>query len=332
MTTYKVINLIKRPLAREVSAELFEVVDKEIPTTGPGEVLVRQTHMSLDPAMLGWMSSDKNSYMPPVELGSVMRSSGVGIVVRSNHPEFTSGDRVMGRMGWQEYFLSDGDSLNKVTATLPDEAVLSILGLPGLTATQGFLNMAKPSTGETLIITGAAGAVGSMVGQLAKAHGLNVIGVVGSDEKAHWITTELGFDGAINYKKENIEKQLAQLAPKGIDIFYENTGGPIQKLIIERMNPHGRVIVCGLIADYGKVAPPVGPSWMNVMKKRLSILGFTMTDHYSEISSLLAQLIPYVEQGKLKYRAHVIDGLESAITGLNLLFTGKNQGKLIVKL
>lgn len=332
MTTFKAINLIKRPLERVISSELFEVVVKEIPSTGTGELLVRQTHMSLDPAMLGWMSSDKNSYMPPVELGSVMRSSGVGVVVSSDNPEYTSGDRVMGRMGWQEYFLSNGEGLSKVTTTLPDEALLSILGLPGLTATQGFLNMAKPNSGDTLIVTGAAGAVGSMVGQLAKAQGLTVIGVVGSDEKAHWVINELGFDGAINYKHGDFDKQLVQLAPKGIDIFYENTGGPIQRVIIERMNPHGRVIVCGLIADYGKSPLPEGPSWMSVMKRRLSIQGFTMTDHYSNFSSLLAQLMPYVEQGKLKYRAHVIDGLESAITGLNLLFSGENQGKLIVKL
>ena len=184
MKTYTAINLIKRPQSGPINAGLFEVVQKDLPKAGPGEILIKQTHMSLDPAMFGWMSPDTESYIPPVELGTVMRSSGIGEVVESNHVDYLVGDRVMGMMGWKEYALSNGDGMNKVEAPLSDEAVLSIFALPGLTATHGLFNVGKPQKGETIIVTGAAGSVGSLVGQMAKAEGLYVIGVVGSDEKS----------------------------------------------------------------------------------------------------------------------------------------------------
>ena len=332
MTTYTAINLIKRPQGGPIGPELFDVVQKEMPSVGSGELLVKQNYMSLDPAMFGWMSPDTKSYIPPVKIGSVMRSSGVGEVVKSNHPNFKVGDRVMGMMGWQEYFLSNGERMNKVEAPLPDEAILSVFALPGLTATQGLFNVGKPKKGETIIVTGAAGSVGSLVGQLAKAEGLQVIGVVGNEEKADWIVNEFGFNAAINYKSEELSAQLAKLAPNGIDLFFENTGGPIQKLIVERMNPHGRIVVCGLIAEYSKAASSPGPSWITVIKRRLTIQGFTMPDHFDEIPNLLATLTPYVLQGKIKHRSHVLEGLESAISGLNLFLTGGNKGKLMVKL
>lgn len=332
MTTYKAINLIKRPEPGPVTADVFDVVEKELPKASSGEILIKQTQMSLDPAMFGWMSPDTESYIPPVELGTVMRSSGVGKVVESNHPDFNVGDRVMGMMGWQEYALSNGQGINKVQADVPDETVLSVFALPGLTATQGLFNVGKPKEGETLVVTGAAGSVGSIVGQLAKAEGLKVIGVVGSDEKANWIVNELGFDGAINYKTGDLHDQLTKLTPEGIDLYFENTGGPIQNLVVENMNAHGRVVVCGMIADYDKEVPSPGPSWIPIIKKRLTIQGFTMPDHFDEIPSLLGKLTPYVMAGKIKHRSHILEGLESAIEGLNLFFTGENKGKLIVKL
>ena len=282
--------------------------------------------------MFGWMSPDTESYIPPVELGTVMRSSGVGEIVESNHPDFNVGDRVMGMMGWQEYFLSDGVGLNKVTAPLPDEAILSVFALPGLTATQGLYSIGKPQKGETLVVSGAAGSVGSIVGQLAKADGLTVVGIVGSDEKADWIVNELGFDGAVNYKTDDIAAKLAELTPKGIDVYFENTGGPIQHHVFERMNAHGRIAVCGLIADYPKAKPDLAPNWIPIIKKRLIIQGFTMPDHFGEVPAILEKLTPYVMKGQIKHRAHVLNGLESAMEGLNLFFTGQNKGKLIVKL
>jgi NADPH-dependent curcumin reductase CurA len=288
--------------------------------------------MSLDPAMLGWMSPDTNSYIPPVALGEVMRSSGLGEVVESNNPDFKVGDRVMGMMGWTEYFLGSGQGLRQVQAGLDAEMVLSVFALPGLTATQGLYGFSEPKAGETIVVSGAAGSVGSLVGQLAKADGLNVIGVAGGKEKCSWLTDELGFDGAIDYKADDLHARLTELAPDGIDMYFENTGGPIQQHVINHMNAHGRIVVCGMIADYTSAAPSPGPNWIPIIKKRLSIQGFAMPDHFGEVPALIAKLTPYVMAGKIKYRSHVIEGLESAIDGLNLLFTGGNKGKLIVKL
>ncbi|MEP4548414.1 MAG: NADP-dependent oxidoreductase [Saccharospirillum sp.] len=331
MSTYTAINLIKRP-SGPIGPDLFEVVEKPVPTAGDGEFLVRQTHMSLDPAMLGWMSPDTESYIPPVELGSVMRSSGLGEVIESNHPDFSVGDRVMGMFGWQEMAISTGKGVNKVDASLPADMLLSVFALPGLTATQGLYGIGKPKAGETIVVSGAAGSVGSIVGQLAKADGLRVIGVVGSEDKASWIINDLGFDGAVNYKTDDLGAKLDELAPEGIDLYFENTGGPIQHRVFERMNAHGRIMVCGMIADYTAREPSPGPNWMNIIKKRLLIQGFTMPDHLHQAPQLLEKLTPYVQQGKIKYRAHTLEGLESAMTGLNLFFTGGNDGKLIVKL
>jgi len=332
MSTYTEITLIARPEPGPITPDLFEAVEKDIPKPRPGEVLVKQTHMSLDPAMRGWMSPDMDSYIPPVGLGEVMRSSGLGEVVESNHPDFKVGDRVMGMMGWTEYYLGNGEGLRQVQEGLDAEMALSVFALPGLTATQGLYGFTEPKAGETIVVSGAAGSVGSIVGQLAKADGLNVIGVAGSDEKCAWLTQELGFDGAINYKTDALSAKLSELAPNGIDLYFENTGGPIQQHVIDHMNAHGRVIVCGMIADYSSAEPSPGPNWISIIKKRLMIQGFTMPDHFEQVPELVGKLAPYVMAGKIKYRAHVIEGLESSIEGLNLLFTGGNKGKLIVKL
>jgi NADPH-dependent curcumin reductase CurA len=332
MTTYTAIKLVDRPAPGPISPDLFEVVQQDVPSAGPGQILVKQTHMSLDPAMIGWMSPDPESYIPPVALGEVMRSSGLGDVLESNHPDYSVGDRVMGMMGWTEYVVSSGEGLNKVQPGLDAETVLSIFALPGLTATQGLFGFGDPKAGETIVVSGAAGSVGSIVGQLAKAEGLTVIGVAGDDEKCEWLVDELGFDGAINYKTDDIAAKLAELAPRGIDIYFENTGGPIQQHVFDLMNAHGRIVVCGMIADYGSETPAAGPNWIPIIKKRLTIQGFAMPDHFAQAPELMAKLAPYVMEGKIKYRAHVLQGLESAIGGLNLFFSGANKGKLIVKL
>jgi NADPH-dependent curcumin reductase CurA len=332
MSTYTAINLVQRPAPGSIQPDTFDIVKKDMPKIGAGQFLVKQTHMSLDPAMIGWMSSDTKSYIPPVALGDVMRSSGLGEIVESNHPDFHVGERVMGLMGWTEYFLSSGPGLNKVQEGLDPLMVLSVFALPGVTAMQGLYGVAKPRAGETIVVSGAAGSVGSIVGQLAKADGLTVIGIAGNEEKCQWIVDELGFDGAINYKTDNIAAKLAELTPNGVDIYFENTGGAIQNHIFEAMNAHGRIAVCGMIADYTSETPSAGPNWIPIIKKRLTIQGFTMPDHYAEIPELIAKLTPYVMQGKIKHRAHTLDGLESAINGLNLLLTGGNNGKLIVKL
>ncbi len=326
------IKLVGRPEEQGLSAKLFKVDSQDVPALAEGEVLVKQTHMSLDPAMIGWMSADTESYVPRVELNEVMRSFGLGEVVESKSPLFSAGDKVTGGFNWQEYAVCAPETLNKLQADLPAEMVLSVFALPGLTATHGLFNVGKPKAGETIVISGAAGSVGSIVGQLAKAEGLNVIGVAGSTEKCGWLVDELGFDGAINYKTDDIEARLAELAPNGIDIYFENTGGPIQHAAFARMNAFGRMVVCGMIADYTAQVPSAGPNWVNIVKKRLTIQGFTMPDHLQDAPQLIEQLTPYVMKGQVKYRSHVLSGLESAMEGLNLFMTGGNTGKLIVKL
>lgn len=332
MSTYTSINLAARPAPGPITVDLFEVERKDIPAPRPGQILVKQTHMSLDPAMIGWMSPDPESYIPPVAIGEVMRSSGVGQVVESNHPDFVAGESVRGMFGWTEYLVSGSEGLTKLPANLDPEMVLAVFALPGLTATQGLYGFGDPKVGETIVVSGAAGSVGSIVGQLAKADGLNVIGVAGDQEKCDWICDELGFDGAINYKSDDIPARLKELAPKGVDIYFENTGGPIQHHVFDQMNAHGRIVVCGMIADYTSATPSAGPNWIPLVKKRITVRGFAMPDHFGDAQQLTEKLTPYVMEGKIKFRTHILEGLESAIDGLNLFFNGGNRGKLIVKL
>lgn len=329
--TYKAIKLVQRP-QNHITPDVFELVDMPATELQEGEFRVQQTHMSLDPAMRGWMSADTDSYIPPVALGDVMRSSGLGEVVASRHDKFPVGTRVMGMMGWTEQYVSRGDGLMAVPATVPAEALLSVVALPGVTAWHGLHKVLAPKAGQTLVVTGAAGSVGSLVGQLASSMGVKVVGVAGSEEKCKWLVEEAGFDAAVSYKSDNFAEQLRQATPDGIDLFFENTGGVAQHHIVERMNAHGRIAVCGLIADYNTGQPAPGPSWLNVVKKRLTIQGFTMPDHLDKFAEYGQELAQLLAQGKLRYRAHVLSGLESAVEGINLLFTGENQGKLIVKL
>ena len=328
---YKAIKLDKRPGTR-ITPDIFETVMLETPELADHEILVRQTHMSLDPAMKGWMSRDKDSYIPRVELGEIMRSSGVGEIVESRNDDYPVGAMVGGLLGWTEYYVGDGKGLRILPPGLSPEEVLCVLALPGLTAYQGLVEIGKPKRGETLFVSGAAGSVGSIVGQIGKAEGLRVIGTAGSDDKCRWLEDELGFDKAINYKSDKLAEQIAEATPDGVDIYFENTGGPVQQAVFWRMNAHGRIIVCGMIADYNTDNPGPGPNWLNVIRKRLTIQGFTMPDHWDNIPKMTEALVGYYKAGQLKYRAHTLQGLESAIEGINLLFTGGNTGKLMVVL
>ena len=214
----------------------------------------------------------------------------------------------------------------------PSEAVLCVLALPGLTAYQGLMEIGKPKAGETLVVSGAAGSVGSMVGQIAKAEGLRVVGTAGTNDKCRWLEQELGFDKAINYKAADLEEQIRDATPDGVDVYFENTGGPVQQATYNRMNAHGRIVVCGMIADYNTATPAPGPNWINMIRRRLTVTGFAMPDHWDNVPAMTEKLLAYFMAGKLKYRAHKLDGLESAIEGINLLFTGGNTGKLMVVL
>ncbi len=328
---YKAIKLIKRP-GIHITPDIFETVTLDTPALEDGQVLLKQTHMSLDPAMKGWMSEDRNSYIPPVELGEVMRSSGIAEVIDSKNEHFPVASRVFGMIGWTEYAVSTGQGLRILPPDVPAEAVLCVLALPGLTAYQGLMEIGKAKAGENLVVSGAAGSVGSMVGQIAKAEGLRVVGTAGSDEKCRWLEDELGFDKAINYKSDDLAKQITDATPDGVDLYFENTGGPVQHITFGRMNAHGRIIVCGMIADYNTDKPAPGPNWINIIRRRLTIQGFAMPDHWDNVPAMTEKLSAYLMGGKIKYRAHTLNGLESAIEGINLLFTGGNTGKLMVEL
>jgi NADPH-dependent curcumin reductase CurA len=328
---YKAIKLVKRP-ELNITPDLFETVTLETPEIEDGQFLLKQTHMSLDPAMKGWMMADKGSYIPPVGLGEVMRSSGVAEVIESKNSGFPVGAKVVGMIGWTEYAVSSGEGLNLLPPDVPAEVVLCVLALPGLTAYQGLMEIGKPKSGETLVVSGAAGSVGSIVGQIGIAEGLKVVGTAGTDEKCRWLEDELGFSKAINYKSDDLARQIAEATPDGIDLYFENTGGPVQHEVFGRMNAHGRIIVCGMIADYNTDKPSPGPNWMNIIRKRLTIKGFTIPDHWDNVPSMMEKLAAYYAAGHLKYRAHKLQGLESAIEGINLLFTGGNTGKLMVEL
>lgn len=333
MTHFKQVLLTQRPQnSKDIGPHLFTTQEQVLPELKEGEFSVRVTHLSLDPAMLGWMMPDEESYIPPVALNSRMRGLGIGTVETSRNEDYLQGQCVMGMFGWTELAICNGQGATLLPEGIDREMALSVFALPGLTATQGLFNIGKPKKGETLLVTGAAGSVGSIVGQLAKADGLNVIGVVGSDEKANWIVDTLGFDAAINYRADNALEQLKLATPNGIDVFFENTGGELQSAIVEQMNVHGRIVVCGMIADYQSETPRPGPNWIPLIKKRISITGFAMPDHLGNTPQLLEKLTPYVQSGQIQYRAHVLDGLEALKSGLELFFTGANQGKLMVKL
>jgi NADPH-dependent curcumin reductase CurA len=328
---YTAIRLVKRP-AIHITPDLFQIVELETAPLEEGEVLLRQTHMSLDPAMKGWMSADTGSYIPPVALGDVMRSSGLAEVVESRNARLPVGTRVMGMIGWREYAVSDGKGLIPIPDGIPAEAVLCVLGLPGITAWQGLMELGEPRAGETLVVSGAAGSVGSIVGQLGKIVGMRVVGTAGRQAKRDWLVDELGFDAALDYKSSSLASDLEAATPEGIDLYFENTGGPVQFAAYQRMNAHGRIIVCGMIADYNAEKLSPGPNWINIIRKRLTIRGFTMPDHWDKVPELSRKVGEYLLAGKLKYRAHTLHGLESAIEGINLLFTGGNEGKLLVEL
>ncbi len=328
---YIAIKLVKRP-ERRITPDLFEVVELETEPLEEGEVLLRQTHMSLDPAMKGWMTADTGSYIPPVGLGEVMRSSGLAEVVESRNTALPVGTRVMGMIGWREYGVSDGKGLGKVPAGIPAEAVLCVLALPGITAWQGLMELGEPQPNETLVVSGAAGSVGSIVGQLGKIVGMRVVGTAGREEKRDWLVDELGFDAALDYKSPDLVSELAAATPDGIDLYFENTGGPIQFAAYQRMNAHGRIIVCGMIADYNAEKLSPGPNWINIIRKRLTIRGYTMPDYRDQFPELSRKIGEHLMAGRIRYRAHTLHGLDSAIEGINLLFTGGNEGKLLVEL
>jgi NADPH-dependent curcumin reductase CurA len=316
-----------------IKADNFELVSEPMSEPGEGQLLIRSVYLSLDPAMRGWLI-DRPSYVPPVQIGEIMRGLAVGIVEKSNHPKFATGDRVQGMFGWQEYLLSSGEALTKLPETgLPFSAYLGLFGLAGLTAYAGLLEVGQPKSGETLLISGAAGSVGSLVGQIGKIKGLRVVGIAGTGEKCKWLLEELAFDGAVNYKDADCRKQLKAACPKGVDIYFENVGGEILETALSLINTFGRMVICGLISQYNATAPVPGPSnFAAVISKRLKIQGFLAIDYSSKVKEMVSTFTQWHSSGQLKYRVDIVRGLESAPAAINKLFEGSNHGKLMVQL
>mgnify|MGYP001202708880 CR=1 FL=1 len=311
----------------------FEWREEPIPTPGDNEILVRNIYLSLDPTNRGWLRETK-SYVPPVAIGEVMRGGTIGVVEQSHHPDFQAGDIVLGFLGWQDYAITNGAALTKlpVDPALPLTAYLGLFGIIGPTAYFGLLDIGQPKAGETLVVSAAAGAVGSLVGQIGKIKGCRVVGIAGSDEKCRWITEELGFDAAINYKTEPVLERLKTHCPNGIDVYFENVGGKILDAVLSLINIKGRIALCGLIAQYNATEPVPGPyNFRTILTQRVRIEGFIVLDYRERFMEAYEALGRWLVEGKIQYRVDVIDGLENAPRGINKLFDGTNKGKLIVK-
>ncbi len=325
--------LVARPVGMIKESD-FKWTEEPVPSPDENQVLVRNLYLSLDPANRGWVR-EEGSYMAPISLGSVMLGNVVGVVEESRHPNFQAGDNVQGILGWQEYALSDGAALNKLPKdqAIPLTAYLGLFGHIGLTAYFGLIDITSPKPVETLVVSAAAGAVGSIVGQIGKIKGCRVVGIAGSDEKCKWIIEELGFDAAINYKKEKVREALKRTCPNGIDIYFDNVGGEILDAVLGRINLGARISICGMISQYNATAPVPGPyHFINILTKRARLQGFLVTDYTHRTKEAIVDLSEWYQEGKLKYRVDVVEGLQNAPRAVNKLFEGTNQGKLIIQI
>ncbi len=331
-TANRQIKLVARPVGMPKASD-FEIADAEMPTIGPGEVLVKVQYLSLDPAMRGWMNEGK-SYIPPVKLGDVMRAGGVGEVVASEDPAFAVGDAVYGTTNVQQYSKLDGKGLIKVDPRLaPLPRYLGALGLTGMTAYFGLLEIGKPQAGETIVVSGAAGAVGSIVGQIAKIKGCRVVGTAGGAEKCKYLTEELGFDVAIDYKSEDLGSALRKACPKGIDVYFDNVGGDTLDAALASLAMHGRIIICGAISQYNNTTPVKGPSnYLSLLVNRGTMTGMVVFDYADRYGVGVKDIATWMGEGKLKAHEDIVDGIDTFLETLLKLFKGENFGKLVLKI
>lgn len=311
----------------------LELVETAIPDLKENEVLVRTVYLSLDPTNRTWMN-DSEGYLPPVGLGEVMRGLTLGVVEASRSSRFKSGDVVMPTSGgWADYAVVPEGGLRPVHRApgLPLTANMSVLGMTGLTAYFGVTDVLKAKEGETIVISAAAGAVGSIAGQVAKQRGCRVIGIAGGPEKCAWLTDELGFDAAIDYKNEDVGEALDRLAPDGVDLNFENVGGDIMIAVFNRLKVHGRMAVCGLVSSYNATKVPPSPNFARIITHRLQVQGFLVLDYAPRAREMVAEMGPWLADGRVKWKVHVDDGLDGAVDSLNRLFTGDHDGKLLVR-
>jgi NADPH-dependent curcumin reductase CurA len=310
----------------------FEFITVPAGEPGAGEVLVRVLYLSLDPAMRGWMNAGK-SYVAPVGLGEVMRAGGVGRVVKSNDPTLADGDLVVGMTGIQDYVVSKAAGLRKIDPQVaPLPRYLGALGMTGLTAYFGLLDIGQPKEGETVVVSAAAGAVGAVVGQIAKIKGCRVIGIAGGAAKCSYIVDELGFDAAVDYKNEDVRKALARHCPKGIDVYFDNVGGEILETALSLLARRARVIICGAISQYNSTTGMAGPrNYMSLLVNHALMEGFVVFDYADRYPEGMKALAGWTIEGKLKAREDVVDGLDTFPETLLKLFQGENFGKLVIK-
>ena len=315
-----------------VSEDNFRIETSPLPQPREGEVLVKSIYLSLDPYMRGRMNEGK-SYAAKQEIGEVMIGGTVGEVIESKNPKFAQGDKVLGMLGWQQYGLSDGKGLNKVDASrVPLSAYLGVLGMPGVTAWVGLLDICQPKAGETVVVSAASGAVGSVVGQIAKLKGCRAVGIAGGRQKCDYVVKELGFDACVDYKAGELNEALKAAVPDGIDCYFENVGGEILDAALRRMNAFSRIAVCGLISQYNATEPYGVKNFQSILTNRIKVQGFIVSDRMELWARALPELIGWVASGKIKYRETVAQGLENAPKAFIGLLKGENLGKQLVKL
>jgi NADPH-dependent curcumin reductase len=331
LTNHKFL-LAARPVGLPKPSD-WNFVEASVREPEEGELLVQVLYISLDPAMRGWISAVR-SYVPPVGIGEVMRALAVGVVKGSRNPAFAAGDYVSGAFGVQEYALSDGQGVRKVDPKIaPLPKYLSVLGMTGMTAYFGFLDTGQPKPGNTVVVSAAAGAVGSIVGQIAKIKNCRTVGIAGGAEKCGYIVRELGFDVAIDYKSEDVKESLQKHCRQGIDVYFDNVGGTILEAALSRLARGARVVICGAISQYNNTGPATGPrNYMSLLTNRASMRGMLVMDYGDRFPQAGAEMAGWMAEGKLKSREHIVEGLAAFPETLLKLFTGENQGKLMLKL
>ena len=323
--------LAAHPGGRGLKDDDWTLETVPLPDCGDGQVLLKTLWLGFDPAQKGWMENVAD-YVAPMALGDVMRGSGIGRVVASRHPNYAVGDLLVGLVGWQEYAAVDPASFEPVSPDLPPTAMLSVLGTTGLTAYCGLFKLGKPIAGDTVVISGAAGATGSVVGQLAKAAGCRAVGIAGGAEKCRWLVEEAGYDAAIDYKAEKVKARLRALCPGGVDVVYDNVGGAILDDMLAVIATGARIVICGGISRYETGTLPAGPqNYFNLVFRRASMHGFIVLDWAKEFPALRKRLAGLVADGKLTYREDVQHGFENAPRTLMRLFSGDNRGKQLLR-
>ena len=323
------ITLARRPVGA-IGPENFATDDVAVDAPGPGEALVEVGWLSIDPTIRGWMAHD--TYLPAIAIGEPIRSGGVGTVIESNSDALPVGATVFGMTGWQQYVVM-GEDATVLPGEVDPEAALSVFGVTGLTAYFGLLDVGRPVDGDTVLVSGAAGATGSIVGQIARIKGCRVVGIAGSDEKCAMLTDEFGFDTAINYRTDDVRAAIGEACPDGVDVFFDNVGGDILEAALDHLALRARVVLCGAISTYNDIEPRPGPAnLMNLVVNRARMEGFIILDYMDRAMEAMVELGGWVLSGDLSYRTDVVEGLDNAPAALERLFSGANLGKVMVKL